>query len=160
MRPLPEYFWSACAALLAMALLSGCGSTSAENASLAEKSLQTSNARIKIYRTTYVVAAGPAARVKVDGREIANLGVGGSTMLDVSAGSHKVEVDQWGHPNVFAMTLNAKPGMLYTLEISPRAEAAVAGIAFGLVGMFAEAAINENGGTFQIRVVDEKPIKG
>ena len=155
MRNPLQYFCSACTGALAFALLSGCGSTSAENASLAQKSLQASNARLKIHRTSLYVQP---ARVKLDGREIADLGSGGSTMLDVSAGPHKIEVDERMHPNKFAMTLNAKPGMLYTLEIAPRAEAAVASVAFGLVGMFAEAAINENGGTFQIRVVDEKPI--
>jgi hypothetical protein len=30
---------------------------------------------------------------------------------------------------------------------------------FGLVGMAVEATANENGGTYQIRVVVEKPVK-
>jgi hypothetical protein len=30
---------------------------------------------------------------------------------------------------------------------------------FGLVGMPAEASINQNGGTFQVRVVEAKPAK-
>jgi hypothetical protein len=50
------------------------------------------------------------------------------------------------------------PARLYTLEVSPRTEAAVAGM-FGVVSMAVEAAANENGGTYQIRVVDEKPMK-
>jgi hypothetical protein len=58
------------------------------------------------------------------------------------------------------MTLQAKPGMLYTLEVSPRGEAVMAGAMFGLVGMMVEAAVNENGGTFQIRVVEAKPARG
>jgi hypothetical protein len=79
-------------------------------------------------------------------------------MLDVPAGTHRIVVDHWSHPNVYAITLDAKPGMLYTLEVSLRSEAAVAGM-FGLVGMFAEAATNENGGTYQIRVVQTDPVK-
>jgi hypothetical protein len=38
-------------------------------------------------------------------------------------------------------------------------EAAVAGVAFGMIGWAVEAAANENGGTYQIRVVDSTPIK-
>ena len=54
------------------------------------------------------------------------------------------------------MNLVAKPGMLYTLEVSVRTEAAVA--MFGLVGLFAEAAANENGGSFEIHVVQTERI--
>jgi len=68
-------------------------------------------------------------------------------------------VDVWDHPNVYKLKLDAKPGMLYTLEITARADAAAAGMAFGMVGMLAEAAANQNGGVFQIHVVDATPIK-
>jgi hypothetical protein len=132
----------------------------AENAALAQKTLQVSEARLKIYRTSNVIAAAGAASVKLDGREIANLGVGGSTMLDIPAGAHKIVVGHWAHPNVYAIALDAKPGMQYTLEVSPRTEAAVAGAAFGMIGMFAEAAANENGGTYEIRVVEAVPVRG
>jgi hypothetical protein len=60
------------------------GSTGAENAALAAKALKTSHARLKVQRSIELMAAAPAARVKLHGREIASLGVGGSTMLDVS----------------------------------------------------------------------------
>jgi hypothetical protein len=139
-------------------LMSGCGSTGAENAALAAKALKTSHARLKVQRSNELMAAGPAARVKLDGREVANLGVGGSTMLDVPAGARKITVDAQGHPNEYTITLQAKPGMLYTLKVSPRGEAVTAGM-FGLVGMLAEASINQNGGTFQVRVVEAKLAK-
>jgi len=137
--------------------MSGCGSTTAENASLVDKALHGSQARLKISREGVLGAAVPA-RVRIDGREVASIGVGGSTVLDVAAGSRKIVVDTWSHPNEYTFTLVAKPGMLYTLEISARSEAMVAGM-FGLVGMMVEAAANENGGAFQIRVVDTKPWK-
>ena len=141
---------------LAAALVSDCGSMDAENAALAQRTLKTSDARLKIFRAQTLVGAAGAARVRVDGREVANLGVGGSTMLDVPAGTHKIVVDPWSHPNIYAMNLVAKPGMLYTLEVSVRTEAAVA--MFGLVGLFAEAAANENGGSFEIHVVQTERI--
>jgi uncharacterized Zn-binding protein involved in type VI secretion len=159
MRLLFRSIWLACIALLAGALVSGCGTTVAEDAPLARGALQASKSRLTIYRPANLVAAAGGARVKIDGREVANIGAGDSTQLDVPAGSHKVAVYAWGHPNEYAITLDARPGMLYTLEISPRPEAAVAGVAFGLVGMLAEAAANQNGGTFEIRVVEAKPTK-
>jgi hypothetical protein len=83
--------------------------------------------------------------------------VSGATMLDVHAGKHTIVVDHWSHPNVYTMTLDAKPGMLYTMEVSIRTEAAVAGV-FGLAGVFAEAAANQNGGSYEIHMVHEDPI--
>ena len=151
--------WIACAILLAVLPVAGCGNMGAENVALAATALKASDARLKIYRTSNLVASVGAASVKVDGREVASLGVGGSTMLDVPAGSHKVVVGHWGHPNVYSITLDAKPGMLYTLEVSPRMEAAVAGVAFGLVGFAAEAAANQNGGTYEVQVVDAAPLR-
>src|SRR5262245_18122487 len=96
-----------CAIVVAGTLLSGCGSTSAENAALASKPLAASKARLKIFRTDTIVAAAVAARVRVDGREVASLGAGGSTVLDVPAGARKIVVDAWGHPNAYAITLQA-----------------------------------------------------
>lgn len=149
--------WVVCVALLAGVLVSGCGTTTDENASLAQAKLQGSKARIKIYRTQEVGASAVGARVKVDGRQIASLGVGGSTLLDVPADSHKIIVDGWNYPNAYTITLQAKAGTLYALEISPRSEAVVAGM-FGIVGMMVEASVNENGGSFQVRVAEAKPL--
>jgi len=157
MRSASQVAVFACAAVLLGALMSGCGTTTAENASLESKALHGSQARLKIYREG-AIGAAVAARVRIDGREVASVGVGGSTVLDVAAGSRKIVVDAWSHPNEYTLTLAAKSGMLYTLEISARSEAVVAGM-FGLVGMMVEAAANENGGVFQIRVVDTKPLK-
>src|SRR6185503_3206967 len=145
--------------LLVALPVAGCGNMSAENAGLATSALQPSNARLKIYRTGNLVASVGAASVKLDGREVASLGIGGSTMLDVPAGTHKIVVGHWSHPNVYTITLDAKPGMLYTLEVSPRMEAAVAGVAFGLVSFAAEAAANQNGGTYEVQVVDAAPLR-
>ena len=157
MRSLARLVGVLCVSLLCGGLLSGCGTTGAENAYLVDKTLPRSHARLKIYREGVVGAAVPA-RVIIDGREVASLGVGGSTVLDVPAGSRKIVVDSWGHPNAYTLTLAAKPGVLYTLEISVRSEAFVAGM-FGLVGMMVEAAANENGGTCKIRVIYSTPAR-
>lgn len=149
------------AAILIGALVPGCGSKTAENADLETSSLQASSARLKIYRTSDVIASGPAAIVRIDGREVANLGIGGSTVVDIPAGERKIVVDAFGALGAYTLPLRAKAGTLYTMEISPRSEAVVAGVLFGLIGSAIEAAANENGGAnFQIRIVDEKPVKG
>jgi hypothetical protein len=146
-----------CAALLSGAALSGCGTTGAENAALLDKALRPAHARLQIHREGIVGAAVPA-RILIDGREVASIGVGGSTVVDVPAGSRKIVVDSWSHPNAYTLPLAVKSGTLYTLEVSIRGEAMVAGM-FGVVGMIAESAANENGGTFQIRVVGSKALR-
>ena len=145
-------------ALLAGALVAGCGTTADENAPLAASKVHGPKARLKIYRPQEFVNSAVAARVQIDGRQIASLGNGGSTSLDVSAGSHKIVVDGWNHPNAYTITLHAKAGMAYVLEVSSRTEPVAAGILFGLVGSLVEASVNENGGPFQVRVAEAKPL--
>ena len=116
--------------------------------------------RLKIVRPGELAAGLAGARLKIDDKEVANLDNGDWKVIDVPAGKHKVTVDHWGHFNVYNLELDVKPGTLYTLEISPRDEAIVAGALFGVAGSLVEAAANENGGSFQIKLVDERPITG
>jgi hypothetical protein len=157
MRSATRLLAIACIAMASGVAMSGCGATTAENASIMDRALPKSQARLKIYREG-VLGAAVAANVSIDGREVASLGVGGSTIVDVPAGSRKIVVGGWSHPNEYTMTLPAKSGTLYTLEISVRSEAMVAGM-FGIVGSMVEAAANENGGTFQIRTVSADPLR-
>jgi hypothetical protein len=60
-------------------------------------------------------------------------------MLEVPARAPQTTVDAQGLPDAYTITLQAKPAMLFTSEVSPRGEAVTAGM-FGLVGMLAEAA--------------------
>lgn len=157
MRSASRLIVLACALVAGGMLVSGCGTTGAENAALLDQALRPAHARLHIQREGIVGAAVPA-RILIDGREVASLGVGGSTVLDVPAGSHKIVVDSWSHPNAYTLNLVTKTGTLYTLEVSVRSEAFVAGM-FGVVGMIAEASANENGGTFQIRVIGTKALR-
>src|SRR4051812_39649693 len=109
-------------ALLVGAMLAGCGSQIAEHAELASMPLRSSDARLKIYRTDTLESAGDPARIRVDGREVASLGIGGSTMLDVPAGPHKIVVDDPWHPNSYEISLTAKAGAHYEFEVLPRSE--------------------------------------
>ena len=145
-----------CVVLAACLLAGGCGTTSDETAAVAKQPLKGGHARLKIYRTNELLAAVPSARVKVDDREVAQLGVGGSIMMDVPAGPREVVVDAFGAITKYTLTVHAQAGKLYVLEVSPRTEPVVAGIMLGLIGQIAEAATNPNGGAFQVRLVDTK----
>ncbi len=148
-----------CVVVAASVLASGCGTTAGESTPQAGTKLHGPKAQLKIYRTQEFITSGVAADIRVDGRKIASLGIGGSILLDVPAGSRKIVVDGWGHPNSYSMTLHAKAGMSYVLEVSPRSEPVAAGILFGLVGAVVEAVVNENDGPFQIRVAETKPLR-
>lgn len=148
-----------CAAGLAACLLVACGGSIAENAGLALQPLGSKQARLKIFRTSDAAAAGAPARISIDGRQLGSLGVGDSTLLDVAAGPRRIVVDYWGHPDDYGITLVAKPGIVYSLEISPRAGAAAAGTVLGGLGLLTQASVNKNGGAFQIRVADAQPIR-
>ncbi len=148
--------------LLSVLLLPACSSVPhVDDTAQLNKALASSQARLKIYRPgEYSAPIEAGARVKIDGREVANLDTGASTILDLPAGKHQIVVDHWSHPNVYKLDLVTKPGHLYRLEITPREEAAVAGALLGMTGVLIEAAANENGGTFQIRLVEDKPLRG
>ncbi len=158
MRDSPRWIGILCIALFATSFLPGCSNSPSGPLRLTTGALQDSDARLKIFRESVTLGLLVDVRVKVDGREVAAVGAGASTLLDVPAGTHRISVHQWGHPNEYTITLDAKPGMLYALEITPRTEAVVAGM-FGLVGMLAEAAANENGGSYKIDVVDARPLR-
>ena len=112
-------------------------------------------ARVKVIRTKELGFGLRDARVKLDGRQVASLGRGETAVFDLAPGRHVFAVDVWDHPNVYKMTLFARPGKFYTLEVSAREEA-VASSFFGGAGMLAEAGANKNGGLFKIRIASEK----
>jgi hypothetical protein len=140
------------------ATLSACGSTGIQNEGLLKQPLTGGQSRVKIVRSEQFLASGRGARVKIDGKEVADIGNGAGAILDVPAGPHNVSVDVWDHPNVFNLRIEAKPGRMYTLLIKPREDAVMAGAVLGVAGMLVEAAANENGGLFQVEVVDEQRI--
>jgi hypothetical protein len=145
--------------VLALAmLLAGCGAAAPETIGALNTPLAKSTARLKFYRPEGLVGALSDARVKVDGKDVASLANGDSKEIDLPVGAHKIVVDHWGHPNVYTLDLQTKPGRIYVLEVTVRGDAAVAGALFGMVGVLAEAAANENGGSFQVRLVEEKPL--
>lgn len=147
-----------CTLLFLGFILSACGGPVSVDPAELNKPLAQKSGRLKIVRAEQFAASLSGARLKIDDKEVANLDNGGWEVIDVPAGKHKLTVDHWSHVNVYDLVVNVKPGTLHTLEISPRDEAVVAGALFGLAGSLVEAAVNENGGSFQIKLIDERPI--
>ena len=143
--------------LVTAAALCACTGGGVENAALLNQPLPKGTARIKIVRTEGLVAALRDARIKLDGKQVAALANGGSTVIDVAAGSHEITSDAWDSPGVSKVKLDAKPGTLYTLEVTANLGGTGVG-AFGAAGALVESAGNPNGGLFLIRAVSEKRI--
>lgn len=149
-----------CTIVLLCFFLSACGGPVVVDPAALNKPLAEKSGRLKIVRAEQFAASLSGARLKVDDKEVANLDNGDWKVIDVPAGRHRLTVDHWSHINVYNLDVNVKPGMLYTLEVSPRDDAVVAGAIFGLAGSLVEAAVNENGGTFQIKLISERPLNG
>jgi hypothetical protein len=145
---------------LAMSLaVTGCGSSGVQNAELLNQPLASKQARVKIVRSSSFAGSAASSRVHMDGRQIADLANGAAVVHDVTARRHEIMVDAWGHPGEYTVAVDAKHGMLYTYEISPREDAVIGGM-FGLAGMLADQAANGNIGYFQVQLVKEEPLRG
>lgn len=143
---------------LTACMLAGCGGgTGPEAEALASAPLPKSHARVKIHRESNVMGMAVDVRVTIDGREVAGLGNDETKVFTVPAGTHQITVDHWSHPGTSKLTINAKPGTLYDVEVAVRGEAAAAGLMFGIVGTAAESAANGNDGYWSVRVVKQGP---
>jgi len=131
----------------------------AENTALLNQPLAKGNARLKIVRTGEFLAALRDARIKLDGKQVASLSNGGSTIIDIAAGSHEITADVWDSPQISKVRLDAKPAMLYVFEVTPNLGGTGIGM-LGAAGAAVESAGGQNGGLFLIHAVSEKRIQG
>ena len=148
----------AAALALGASLLNGCGGGSAtDTAALAKAPLPKSQARLKIHRESAFTGSAVDITIKIDGREVAGIGNDETRVFDIPAGNHLVTADHWSHPGTSKLNLQAKPGMVYEIEIAARAEAAVAGMMFGIIGTVVESAANDDAGYWGLHVVTQHP---
>jgi hypothetical protein len=158
MKQLGKSVAVAAALALGAALLSGCGGDIGPDvAALATAPLPKAQARLKIHRESAFTGSAVDIAIKIDGREVAGIGNGQMRVFDVPAGSHLIAVEHWSHPGTSKLTLQTKPGMVYEIELAARAEAAVAGMMFGIVGTAVESAANGDAGYWGITVVGQHP---
>lgn len=97
------------------------------------------------------------ARIAIDGKQVASLGNGDTSVYTLPAGQHRISVDHWGHPGTSTLDLTVKPSMVYELAVEVRGDAAAAGIAFGVIGAAVESAASNDAGYWSIRVAKQGP---
>jgi hypothetical protein len=144
---------------LAASMLAGCagGGLEPDAAALAAAPLPKSQARVKIHRESNIMGMAVDVRLTIDGKEMAGLGNDETKVFNLPAGTHLIAVDHWSHPGTSKLTLNAKPGVVYHVEVAVRGEAAAAGMMFGIVGTAVESAANGDDGYWSIRVTKQDP---
>jgi hypothetical protein len=148
-RAMRSVFRVLCAAALA-SFVTGCAgleTTPPAGAMLAGQ------ARLKLTRVSGVLYMGAQANVRVNGQEVANLWRDSSTTVNLSPGANVITVGALLHPGVWTINLHAKPGATYAIEISPRVESYAPVLIAGLAGSMVDAAVNENAGAFQMRLL-------
>ncbi len=140
--------------LVCVVLLSGCGTTGVSNSALLDQPIPPKQARLIVTRTNSMLYFAGAADVSLNGRKIASLGRGSSTVENIQTGRNVLSVNApttFGH---FTTTFEAKSGKIYTFEVAPRSEAMHVGAAFGMLGEAVNAHVNDNTGYFQIVLKD------
>lgn len=142
--------------VLAGVVLAGCGSTGASNLELATADVPANKARLTITRTSDILYMGVPATIKVNGKKVASLALGASTIVDIAPGSNVISADAWSYPGTFSVKLEAKAGQRYALEVAPRGDSFLPGALLGPFGGAIDASVNENAGAFQLRFTDSK----
>ena len=113
-------------------------------------------AKITIKRTdTPACIANCSVQIDANGNHLAELAPGQSFTGGVPAGTITLLAWQSLDIGQYKLEFKAAPGKTYVFEVSPRIEHRVAGIVFGLSGLFAETvASGEHSGGFQITPVE------
>ena len=137
--------------MLACLTVTGCASTGATIQSMPSTLPAPGKARIVVERASDFMYLALSARVYVNGQQIATLYRGDAAMTEVDPGQVTVTADTLTAPGRFSVSMNAAPDAEYRFEISPRGDSFAPGAAFGLLGLAADASINEQSGLFQVR---------
>jgi hypothetical protein len=106
--------------------------------------------RITVTRSSDFLYLALSARVKVNSNEIGSLSRGDTAFTDVPAGRTTISVDTATASGSFSISINLEPNREYVFVVSPRSESYLPGALFGLLGHFADTAINEQSGLFKI----------
>ena len=151
-----------CAALMACfvtAGLVGCMTTETPTGGLATEAtsrttaIPAGKARLTLTRVSSLIYAAAPATVKINGEQVASLGAGSSTSIDIAPGATSVSVEAWSYPGIWTVDLAVKPGRAYELEISPRGDSVGPNLLLGALGGAIDANANKNAGAFQMRLV-------
>lgn len=137
--------------LACVVLLSGCGTTGVSNSALLDQPIPSKQARLVVSRTNSMLYFAGAADVSLNGRKIASLGRGSSTVENIQTGRNVLSVNAPTTFGNFTTTFEAKSGKTYTFEVAPNDnKSMMPGAVFGMLGEAVDAHVNDNTGYFQI----------
>ena len=138
------------ALLLAVAV--GCAGCASQPAQPIVSTVAPGQAKIVLTRTdTPACIAGCSVQIDANGNHLVELAPGQSYTGGVPAGT--VTLIAWQSLDIgqYKIEFKAVPGKTYAFDVSPRTEHKVAGILFGLSGLFVETvASGEHAGGFKI----------
>jgi len=138
--------------LFTTSLLTACGTTGAINAEKLNEPIPKDRSRLVIERTNSYLYSGGAAKLEIDGVEIARLGIGGSVVYDCQPGDRTLSVGTPFSAGKYKTTIKAVAGKQYEFEISPRSSHLVTTSLFGVIGDAATAGSSDKTGYFQINL--------
>jgi hypothetical protein len=108
-------------------------------------------ASVTIGRPNTWYGAAVAVDIDANGTKIASLAAGGTYTGPIPPGPVTLTATCWSSPGRYTIHFNAEAGKRYDFEVSSRNEQIAASVAFGVVGLVADTAINENtSGAFKI----------
>jgi hypothetical protein len=111
-------------------------------------------ASVTISRPNGWYGAAVAVDIDANGARLASIKAGGSFTGPVAPGPVVLTATTWSSPGRYTIRFNAEPGKRYAFEVTARDEQVVIGAAFGLIGVVADSAINEeSSGSFKIVAV-------
>ena len=126
-------------AILTTAFFVGCAATGksfSEFNNSPESKAKPGESKAIIYRTTdSMLMAARAARIKLNGTEIASCERGGFVSIDLPRGINTISVDIWDGPGICALSaLPTQPDLINYFEVKPRSSGIAAMALGGLIG--------------------------
>ena len=137
-------------------LLAGCASAGPAVHNVPSTPPAQDKARIIVSRSTDFLYLALSARVVVNGQQIGELSRGDAISSDVTPGRVTVTTDTATAHGKYSVSLNLQRNTEYQFEVSPRGESYGPGAFFGVLGLAADASVNENSGLFKIRPISSK----
>ena len=125
--------------LLVSFVLVGCAATGksfSEFSSSPESKVKPGTSKAIIYRTTEsMMMSARAARIKLNGTEVASCERGGFVSVDLPAGTNTLSVDIWDGPGICALpATSTQPNLINYYEVKPRSSGIAAMALGGLIG--------------------------
>jgi hypothetical protein len=131
-----------------------CAGCTSQPAATIVSAVAPGQARISITRTDDGPSWSTAAKIEVNGANVADLAPGQTYTGGVATGPVSLTAKALVDIGYYTVKFNAVAGKTYTFQVSKRTEQVIAGVLGGMVGMAIDAAANaEASGAFKIAPV-------